>query len=380
MAATRFWLILPLAILTLVVALLLIWRPFDRLIANAPPVENAKVDSVRLTPGLISLTVRTDGSEPVIVAQVQVDTGYRTFTATPQIPSAWLGLTRIDIPYEWIPGEAHHIALVTGTGAVVDHTIEVAQLTPSLDGASLALLASVGTLLGIVPVAIGLLAWPAMRSISPAGMNFLLALTIGLLAFLLIDTIGEGTEAAAETIGRLRGPTLFWAIFALTAIVLLAVGRRQGRAPEGLVLAGFIALGIGLHNLGEGLAVGAALATGSAALAAYLVIGFTIHNVTEGIGIAAPLAREKPRFIDFFWLAILAGLPAIIGTIISTQAVGPLWIALCFAIGGGAILQVIIEVGGLMIRRSGMEQLLSLPVVSGVAAGFAVMYATALLV
>lgn len=380
MAATRFWLILPLAILTLVVALLLIWRPFDRLIANAPPVENAKVDLVRLTPGLISLTVRTDGSEPVIVAQVQVDTGYRTFTATPQIPSAWLGLTRIDIPYEWIPGEAHHIALVTGTGAVVDHTIEVAQLTPSLDGASLALLASVGTLLGIVPVAIGLLAWPAMRSISPAGMNFLLALTIGLLAFLLIDTIGEGTEAAAETIGRLRGPTLFWAIFALTAIVLLAVGRRQGRAPEGLVLAGFIALGIGLHNLGEGLAVGAALATGSAALAAYLVIGFTIHNVTEGIGIAAPLAREKPRFIDFFWLAILAGLPAIIGTIIGTQAVGPLWIALCFAIGGGAILQVIIEVGGLMIRRSGMEQLLSLPVVSGVAAGFAVMYATALLV
>ena len=111
------------------------------------------------------------------------------------MPSAWLGLTRIDIPYEWIPGEAHHIALVTGTGAVVDHTIEVAQLTPSLDGASLALLASVGTLLGIVPVAIGLLAWPAMRSISPAGMNFLLALTIGLLAFLLIDTIGEGTRS-----------------------------------------------------------------------------------------------------------------------------------------------------------------------------------------
>ena len=94
MAATRFWLILPLAILTLVVALLLIWRPFDRLIANAPPVENAKVDSVRLKNRLISLTVRTDGSEPVIVAQVQVDTGYRTFTATPQIPSAWLGLTR----------------------------------------------------------------------------------------------------------------------------------------------------------------------------------------------------------------------------------------------------------------------------------------------
>lgn len=380
MTATRLWLALPLVILALVVALLLIWRPFERLTANAPPVENATIESVRLTPGLISLAVRTDGSAPVVIAQVQVDGGYRTFTASPQVPTAWLGLTRIDIPYQWIPGEAHHIALITSTGIAVNHTIEVAQLTPSLDGTNFVLLASVGTLLGIVPVAIGLLAWPAMRSISPAGMNFLLALTIGLLAFLLIDAIGEGTEAAAETIGRLRGPTLFWAVFSLTTIVLLALGRRQGKAPEGLALAGFIALGIGLHNFGEGLAVGAALATGSAALAAYLVIGFTIHNVTEGIGIAAPIAREKPRLLDFMWLAVLAGLPAILGTIIGTQAVSPLWIALCFAVGGGAILQVIIEVGGLMMRRSGTGQLLSLPVVGGVASGFALMYATALLV
>ena len=121
----------------------------------------------------------------------------------------------------------------------------------------------------------------------------------------MVDTIGEGLEEAAETIGRLRGPALFWVVFALTTLILLALGRRQGRAPEGLALAGFIALGIGLHNLGEGLAVGAALATGSAALAAYLVIGFTIHNVTEGVGIAAPLAREHPRLIDFVWLAAL---------------------------------------------------------------------------
>jgi len=343
-------------------------------------VENANVESVRLTGGLISLTLRTDGSEPVIVAQVQVDGAYRTFTATPQTPSAWLGRTRIDIPYPWISGEAHHIALVTGTGVVVNHTIEVAQETPALDGTSLALLAAVGTLLGLVPVAIGLLAWPAMRSISQGGLNFLLALTIGLLVFLLIDTIGEGLEEAAETIGRLRGPVLFWAILALTTLILLALGRRQGRAPEGLALAGFIALGIGLHNLGEGLAVGAALATGSAALATYLVIGFTIHNVTEGIGIAAPLARERPRLVDFIWLAALAGLPAIIGTIIGTQAVSPLWIAVCFAIGAGAIVQVIIEVGALMTRRAGIGQLLSLPVVAGVTVGLAVMYATALLV
>jgi ZIP family zinc transporter len=128
------------------------------------------------------------------------------------------------------------------------------------------------------------------------------------------------------------------------------------------------------------LAVGAALATGSAALAAYLVIGFTIHNVTEGVGIAAPLAREHPRFLDFVWLAALAGVPAIIGTILGTQAVSPFWIAFCFAIGAGAILQVIIEVGALMARRAGPGQWLSLPVVAGIAAGLAIMYVTALLV
>ncbi|MBC8037162.1 MAG: metal transporter, partial [Rhizobiales bacterium] len=294
MRSNWFWLALPAAVLVLIVALLLIWRPLDQFSQQAPPVEEGAIERVHLTPGLISLDVRIDGSQPVIIAQVQVDTAYRLFTATPASARARLGLTRIDIPYSWIEGEAHHIALVTSTGAIIEHSIEVATATPVLSGTSLEVLAMVGLLLGAVPVATGLLAWPAMRSLSRSTMNFLLALTIGLLVFLLIDTIGEGLEAAAETIGRLRGTALFWVMLAVTTLVLLALGRAKG-APEGLRLATFIALGIGLHNLGEGLAVGAALATGSAALATYLVIGFTIHNVTEGIGIAVPLADERPR-------------------------------------------------------------------------------------
>ena len=210
-------------------------------------------------------------------------------------------------------------------------------------------------------------------------MNFLLALTVGLLVFLLIDTIGEGLEAAAETIGRLRGPVLFWVDAGAdhASSCWRSAGRRAA-APEGLRLATFIALGIGLHNLGEGLAVGAALATGSAALATFLVIGFTIHNVTEGIGIAVPIAEEKPKFIHFAGLAALAGFPAIAGTILGTQAVSPLWIAVCFAVGAGAILQVIIEVGALILRRTGAMPPSQLPRSSGVIAGLAVMYATAL--
>lgn len=380
MNSTRFWLGLPVVVLVLIVALLLLWRPLDRLTHEAPPVEEAAIERVNLTPGLISLDVRTDGSEPVIIAQVQVDTAYRVFSATPAATGARLGLMRIDIPYSWIEGEAHHIALLTSTGAIIDHTIEVATATPALSGASLGLLAAVGLLLGAVPVATGLLTWPAMRSLSRPTMNFLLALTVGLLGFLLIDTIGEGLEEAAETIGRLRGTVLFWVTLVVTTLVLLAMGRAKGHAPEGLRLATFIALGIGLHNLGEGLAVGAALATGSAALATFLVIGFTIHNVTEGIGIAVPIADERPKFVQFVGLAALAGLPAVAGTVLGTQAVSPLWIAVCFGVGAGAILQVIIEVGALILRRSGPGQWLSPPVAAGVSAGLGIMYATALLV
>lgn len=380
MGSKHFWLALPVVVLALVVALLLVWRPLDRLSQQAPPVEEAAIERVNLTAGLISLNVRTDGSAPVVIAQVQVDSAYRVFTATPANSGGRLGLTRIDIPYPWIEGEDHHIALLTSTGVVINHSIEVATATPVLTGASLGLLAAVGLLLGAVPVAIGLLTWPAMRSLSRPSMNFLLALTIGLLVFMLIDTIGEGLEAAAETIGRLRGTALFWVMLAVTTLVLLALGRAQGAAPEGLRLATFIALGIGLHNLGEGLAVGAALATGSAALATFLVIGFTIHNVTEGIGIAVPLADERPKFMHFAGLAALAGFPAIVGTVLGTQAVSPLWIAVCFGVGAGAILQVIIEVGSLIARRSGPGKWLSPPIAAGVTAGLGIMYATALLV
>lgn len=380
MTTTRAWLTLPFLLLAATVVLLLWWRPLDRIATEAPPVEEAVIEAVRLTPGLISVTVRSDGSEPVRIAQIQVDGAYRMFMAIPAAPTAWLGLTRLDIPYPWIDGEAHHLAFVTRTGVVIEHTIEVAQATPNLDLLSLWTLAGVGTLLGVIPIVIGLLAFPGMRTLSPNALSFILALTVGFLIFLLLDTIHEGQEAAAKTIGRMKGPTLFWSILAATTIGLIALGRRHGKVPEGTALAAFIALGVGLHNLGEGLAVGAALATGAAALATFLVVGFTIHNVTEGIGIAAPMTGERPSLLQFAGLAALAGLPAIIGTIIGTQAVSPLWIAVCFALGAGAILQVIIEVGALMARRAQPAGLFRPVTAGGVVLGLAVMYATSLLV
>jgi zinc transporter ZupT len=370
---------LPAALLAAIVGFLLVGQPLRGLTGAAPPVEELSVEAARLTPGMISLTLRADGSAPVTLAQVQVDGAWREFALAPEGPIARLGTARLDVPYPWIEGEAHHLTLVTGTGAAFEHTIEVAQATPGLAPKSLAALTLVGLLLGLAPVAIGLMAYPALRRAGPGARTFVLALTVGLLVYLLIDTLGVGLELGAAALGRLRGETLVWVAALFTATVLLGLGRRGGRAPRGVALAGFMALGIGLHNLGEGLVVGSALATGAAALASYLVVGFVLHNVTEGLGIATPLTAARPPLAVFAGLALLAGAPAVAGVWLGSQAVSPIAAALAFGVGAGAILQVAVEVSAYLVRETG-GRAIGGATASGFAAGLAVMYATALLV
>lgn len=372
------WLLLPMAAVVGVIAFILATRPLDDLAAGAPPTEEVTIESVQLDPGVIRMAIRTDGSQPVTIAQVQVDGAYRLFTQDPPGPLGRLATAIIEVPYPWIAGEAHHITLLTGTGAAFLHTIDVAQERPT-GSSTLWTLILVGLILGFAPVAAGLLSYPALRGMGPAGLQFLLALTIGLLLFLFIDTLGEGLETGAALLGRLHGNILVWVSTIATVLALLMIGRRGGKAPEGIVLAFFIAFGIGLHNLGEGLVVGAALATGAAALATFLLVGFVLHNVTEGIGIAAPMTRARPTFTHFALLAALAGLPAVLGVWVGSQAASPLFVTLSFGIGAGAILQVIIEIGALMARRGGLAAFTSLAGGGGILAGLAVMYGTALL-
>ena len=236
-------------------------------------------------------------------------------------------------------------------------------------------------MVGVVPVAIGLAFHPAMRQAGQGVWRFLLGLTVGLLAFLLFDTVREGLEVAEGAIGGLGAPSLFWSAAALSLIVLLAAGRRQGRSPEGMALAFFIAVGIGLHNLGEGLAIGASLATGKVALASYLVLGFGIHNITEGLGIAAPIAALPSGAAAFAGLAAIAGLPAVAGALLGTFAYAPHLAALAFGVAAGAILQVILEVSLYLARRGGSwTGVLDGSAVAGIGAGLVIMYATTLLI
>jgi zinc transporter, ZIP family len=374
--------LVPFALLGLLAAAFLLLRPLDWLTANVPPVETLAVERVALGDAGISVWVRAGGSAPLTIAQVQVDGAYWQFEQTPPGPLGRLEAARIDIPYPWVEGETHHLLFLTSSGVSFDHTIEVALPTPVLSSAELGAYGLVGLFVGVIPVALGMMFYPALRGIGRRGLEFVLALTVGLLVFLLLDTLEEGLEIAAEAAASLQASALVWLSALLTLLALFVVGRRGGRAPEGLALAGFIALGIGLHNFGEGLAIGASFATGEAALASFLVLGFALHNVTEGVGIAAPLTRAQPTLGAFAALTALAGLPAVLGTWGGAFAFAPHWIAVCFGIAAGAILQVVIEVGAYLRRtaQAAGGSWLSGASLLGFATGIAIMYATALLV
>ena len=382
--AALVWLLLPLAVLGLAIAWLIAAEPLRSFDNGAPPLENVTFERTVLSSDGIDVLVRAGGSEPMTIAQVLVDDAYWQFTQEPSGPLARGETAWNNLPYPWVQGEAHVVKIITNTGATFEHEIAVAVPTPVATAGSLGSLggqALLGIFVGIVPVAIGLMFYPALRGVGRSGMNFLLAMTVGLLAFLMVDATGEALELAGEAAAIFQGQAMVILAAAASFLLLMAIGRRGG-TPAGLSLAAFIALGIGLHNLGEGLAIGAAFASGAAGLGTFLVLGFTLHNITEGIGIAAPMLKARPAIWTFPALTLLAGGPAVLGLWIGSLAFAPQWAALALAIGAGAILQVIVEVTAYLIKSDGRgaATLSSWPVLSGAAFGVAFMYATAMLV
>ncbi len=375
------WIAVPLAVLGLAIVWLVFSDPLSGFRNGAPPVENLTFERTILGTDGMRILVRAGGSEPMRIAQVQVDDAYWQFTQDPPGPIARGATAWIAIPFPWVLGEAHAINVVTNTGATFAHEIAVAVPTPTRDSVSFVSQAILGAFVGILPVAIGLMFYPALRGVGRAGMDFLLSLTVGLLAFLLVDALQEALELAGEAAVLFQGPTMVVLAAIASFLLLMAIGRRRG-APTGLALSTFIALGIGLHNLGEGLAIGAAFAAGAAGLGTFLVLGFTLHNITEGIGIAAPILRQRPPLRAFAALTLLAGGPAVLGLWIGSLAYAPQWSALALAIGAGAILQVIVEVVSMQLRERGGESrtLVTPMALTGLVAGVGFMYVTAMLV
>lgn len=380
--ARTLWVALPTALIVIVAWAFVTLDPLANLGNGVPPVEELTIERTILDADGIKLRVRAGGSEPMTLAQVQVDGAYWQFEqepsgTLPRLQSGW-----INIPYPWVLGETHHITLITRSGITFEHTIDVATPTPQPNLSMMGIYALVGLFVGVVPVVLGMLFYPALRSAGTETMMFALALTVGLLAFLLVDTMAEALELAKKAAAPFSTVELVWLVAATTCASLFAVGRRTSDANAPLTLAASIALGIGLHNFGEGLAIGSAFATGAVALGSFLVIGFTLHNLTEGIGIVAPLTkRRRPHFAVFVGLAALAGVPAVPGIWLGAFAFSPHWAALALAVGAGAILQVIVQVS-LLIRRQWLEDIKTSPVstLSGGVLGLVLMYGTSLLV
>ncbi len=355
---------------------------------SGPPVEHVSIQRVILPePGLIKLEVINDGPQAVTIPQVLIDDAYWQFTVTPSTTIPRLGTATFTIPYPWVAEEAHAIALITSTGTIFEGEVPVAVETPKPSANLFWRFALIGLYVGIVPVALGMLWFPWMRRLSKQAMNFILSLTVGLLVYLAIGTYLDAQEFAAELPAFWQGTPIVILIALISLGVLLALGNRPKakdknteRTPLGLAYQ--IALGIGLHNLGEGLAIGAAFASGEAALGTFLVLGFTLHNITEGVGIAAPVVRQNPGFKHFIFLSLLAGGPAIVGTWVGGFAFNPVLAVLFLAIGVGAILQVVWEVGKLVAKDSAKLErpTLNWTNLSGFVMGVGIMYFTAFMV
>lgn len=380
--------VLPLLALISLVAVLAFGNPLALFRGNLPPVERIAFDRIRVTPTGFETILINDGPQDVTVAQVQVDDAYWQFEMTPGPTIPRFGRATLRIPFPWVEPDPYVIRLVTQTGLTFEETLEVATLTPTPGAREFLAYGLLGVYVGIIPVGLGLLWFPMMRRMGRKWLGAILALTVGLLVFLLVDTLLEAVEVASTLPGIFQGIPLILFSALLTWLALLAIGssRRDlavtDPSRQRLYVAILIALGIGLHNLGEGLAIGAAFALGEAALGSFLVIGFTLHNVTEGIGIAAPLTADRPRWTTFAGLTLLAGAPAILGTWIGGFAYSPLLATVFLGIGVGAIWQVIVEVVNLLrgYARREEAQVASWLNVGGFLAGLAIMYVTAFLV
>ena len=358
------------------------------------PQEKLSVERTVLKPGEIQLHVRNEGPDPVRVRQVIVNDGFAPFTQSND-EIGRLGGSEIDVEYPWIEGEDYEVRLLTEKGVTIDHTITAATETPGADLGFYGLMALIGLYVGVIPVAIGMLWLPWLRGVDARWIKFLLAFTIGLLAFLGIEALLEGTQVAGSGAEAFGGAALVWlgaaaAFLGLAGVDAWLRGRRAGAASgsggggKGAAGLGYraallVAIGIGLHNLGEGLAIGSAYAVGSLALGATLVVGFALHNTTEGLAIVAPVARERsPRLSRLALLGLLAGAPAVLGAWVGASAYQPGLAGFMFGVGAGAIAQVVVQIAPAI--RDGAGRLLYPLAVAGLLTGLTVMYLTGLMV
>jgi zinc transporter ZupT len=347
---------------------------------NPPPADEFDIRRVEFDPGEIRITVRNPQPDDLTIANVNVDDAIVPYTLDGPTTLGRLRSSTIVVLYDWVEEDPITVGVTSSTGIETVEEIPAAIETPDPSVDSFLGYALVGALVGIVPVALGLLWLPALRQASAPWLAAFMAFTAGLLAFLGVEALTEAFELAALLPPGLGGAGLVLLGVALSFLGMAALAGRLsgGTAATGLTLALLVAIGIGVHNFGEGLAIGTSFAVGELQLGTFLIVGFMIHNVTEGLGIAAPVARTRVTLLALIGLALVAGAPTILGAWIGGYTTSDVLAALFFGIAAGAAFQVVVEVGRYVARHA-PGGLRSGYAIGGFLAGVAAMYVTGIL-
>ena len=389
---------------------------------SVKPLPEVSIEKVEFTNGGIVAFIRNTGPSVTTIAQADVNDRIHPAAIEPGATLTKLAQAKVIIPFVWNVGEPYHIGITTDDGTRFEKMVNSAAPAPRPTVGQASTFALIGTYVGIIPVMLGLVWYPFIRRLSANKYNFFLSLTAGLLVFLGIDALLESNEIAVKSLAPAFNAQMLIIIVAIVSfLTLLFVSQKliqraskplkpeieydpkhsshpvsnleitdtdsshtslqQQLLIKPLAISMMISIGIGLHNFGEGLAIGAAVLLGEVALSSFLIVGFTLHNTTEGLAIVAPMAKTRRiPIIKLIIMGLIAGVPTILGAWIGGFLYSPIATIIFLSIGAGAIFQVVYSIGSWMYQTNGGRGLLNNPsIIIGFALGMLVMYLTGLL-
>ena len=375
--------IAPIVLLAILIVFLL--GPASTFLQFGIVLPEISIEKVEFIGNEIQATVRNTGPIDVNVVVADVNDRIQPAAIEPDTHLERFETALVRIPFDWNEGQPYTVGLTIDDGTRFEKQIDAASASLEPNSELFVFLGIIGLLIGVVPIMIGLLWYPFIKKLGKNAFNFFLAFTIGLLLFLGLDAIEEAFEISNKHLASVfNGELLIATVVILSFLGLYGIGNilikrsEFSKLSKGLAISLMIAIGIGLHNLGEGLAVGAAIAFGEVALSTFLIIGFAIHNTTEGLAIAAPLTRTKSVIGKMIGFGMIAGIPAVFGTWIGGFSFSPFFTIIFLSIGAGAIFQVVFSIFRFVKEES--DSFSNISIISGIGAGLVVMYLTSIFI